>query len=211
MTQVKVFFSAMMPAVLIVVFALSIGAIAPAQAAEAGKKTYAEGDMIIGAEDAAVTIIEYASMTCPHCANFHLGTFKELKAKYIDTGKVRIIFREFPFDSMALHASMLARCAGEDRYFAMLNVLFKNQLKWARAKDPAEGLGKFARLAGFSQAKFKACMTDEALADMIIKTRMDGAKEFNVDSTPTFIVNGEKTSGNMTMDKWDELLGKIIR
>ncbi|MBT4045214.1 MAG: DsbA family protein [Rhodospirillaceae bacterium] len=207
MTQVKVFLSALVVAAVTLVFA----APTPALAAGAKEAAYAEGDMVIGAKDAAVTIIEYASMTCPHCANFHLGTFKELKAKYIDTGKVRMIFREFPFDSMALHASMLARCAGEDRYFGMLNVLFKSQMKWAKAQDPAEGLGKVARLAGFSQAKFKACMTNQTLADMIIKSRMDGSKEYNVDSTPSFIVNGEKTSGNMTIEKWDELLAGIIR
>jgi protein-disulfide isomerase len=179
--------------------------------ARAGDAVYARGDMALGAKDAPVTIIEYASMTCPHCANFHMGPFKELKTKYIDTGKVRMIFREFPFDPLALQASMLARCAGEKRYFGMLNVLFKSQTKWARAANPQEALAKIARLAGFTEARFTACMTNQGLADMILQSRLTGSKEFDVDSTPSFIVNGVKTSGNMTIGKWDALLATYLK
>ena len=177
----------------------------------AGEFAYAKGDMALGSKDAPVTIIEYASMTCPHCAKFHLGPFEALKSKYVDTGKVRIIFREFPFDPMALQASMLARCTGEKRYFGMLKVLFKNLPKWAQASNPQQALAKMARLGGFTEARFKACMANQELADMILKSRLKGNKEFGIDSTPSFIVNGIKVSGNMSISEWDELLAAHLK
>lgn len=206
MTQFRVY----MPD-LTVLLAVLVAALLLTAPARAGEPVIASGDMALGAKDAPVTIIEYASMTCPHCANFHMGPFKELKAKYIDTGKVRMIFREFPFDPLALQAAILARCAGEKRYFGMLNVLFKSQSKWARAADPLQALAKIARLGGFTEARFKACMTNQGLADKILQSRLTGSKEFGVDSTPSFIVNGVKTSGNMTIAKWDALLATYLK
>jgi protein-disulfide isomerase len=122
-----------------------------------------------------------------------------------------MIFREFPFDPLALQAAMLARCSGEKHYFGMLDVLFKNQLKWAKADNPQDALGKIARLGGFTEARFKNCMTNQALADIILQNRLNGSKEFDVNSTPSFIVNGVKTSGNMTIGKWDELLATHLK
>ena len=177
----------------------------------ASEFTYAKGDMTLGAKNAPVTVIEYASMTCPHCARFHLGPFKKLKSKYIDTGKVRFIFREFPFDPLALQASMLARCTGEKRYFGMLKVLFKNLSKWAQVSDTHQALAKIARLGGFTDTRFKACMTNQELADMILESRLKGSKEFGIESTPSFIVNGVKVSGNMTIAEWDELLTTYLK
>ena len=202
MTQIRVLW---------LVFLICLVSLPGAGPAGAGEPEYAMGDMELGAKDAPVTIIEYASMTCSHCANFHMGPFKELKAKYIDTGKVRIIFREFPFDPVALQASMLARCVGEKRYFGMLNVLFKSQAKWANSSEPQQALAKIARLGGFTEARFKACMTNQELADMILKSRLNGSKKFGVDSTPSFIVNGVKTSGNMTVTEWDKLLATYFK
>ncbi len=206
MTQFRVLFP-VFAQVLMLVLALFVFS-APGRAAE---PAYASGDMAIGAKDAPVTIVEYASMTCPHCANFHMGPFKELKAKYIDTGKVRLIFREFPLDSLALQAAMLARCAGEKRFFGMLNVLFKSQSKWARAAKPQQALAKVARLGGFTEARFTICMKNQGLADMILNSRLKGNKEFDVNSTPSFIVNGVKTDGNMTISKWDALLATYLK
>ena len=134
-----------------------------------------------------------------------------IKSKYIDTGKVRFIFREFPFDPLALQASMLARCTGETRYFGMLKVLFKNLSKWAQVSDTPQALAKIARLGGFTDARFKACMTSQELADMILESRLKGSKEFGIESTPSFIVNGVKGAGNMTIAEWDELLTTYLK
>ena len=194
---------------LIIVFFLAF--IVVGEQTSAGELTYAEGDMALGSENAPVTIIEYASMTCSHCASFHMGPFKKLKLKYIDTGKVRMIFREFPFDPLALQASMLARCTGKKRFFGMLNLLFKTQIKWARASEPQQALAKVAKLGGFTEARFKACIANKDLADMILESRLKGNKEFGVDSTPSFIVNGVKTSGYMTLAEWDEYLAPHLK
>ena len=202
MTQIRLFW------LVSVIFLVSLPGTGPAGA---GEPAFAVGDMEMGAKDAPVTIIEYASMTCSHCANFHMGPFKELKAKYIDTGEVRIIFREFPFDPEALQASMLARCVGEKRYFGMLNVLFKSQAKWANSSEPQQALAKIARLGGFTEARFKACMTNQDLADMILKSRLNGSKKFAVESTLSFIVNGVKASVNMTATEWDKLLATDLK
>src|SRR5687768_5061793 len=138
---------------MIAAFALFLmAAAAPAQAQQ--QTDWAKGDMALGKPDAPVTVIEYASMTCPHCAHFHAETLKAFKEKYVDTGKVRLIFREFPFDGLALRASMLARCAGAERYFPMLDVLFQQQNQWTRAKDPMAALAQIGRLAGVSPQKF---------------------------------------------------------
>ncbi|MDP7549044.1 MAG: DsbA family protein [Alphaproteobacteria bacterium] len=201
MTQVRVILSGLALLCVLLLGAARAGA-APA---------YAAGDMALGAKDAPVTVIEYASMTCPHCANFHMGPFKALKRKYIDAGKMRLIFREFPFDPVALQAAMLARCAGEKHFFGMLNVLFKNQLKWAKAANPQQALAKIARLGGFSEARFQACMTNQILADLILQNRLTGSQKYEINSTPSFIVNGAKTSGNMTIERWDDLLAAHLK
>ena len=197
--------------VVISVLALVLALFAFGPRGWAAEAVYAKGDMAIGAKDAPVTIIEYASMTCPHCANFHMGPFKELKAKYIDTGKVRLIFREFPLDALALQAAMLARCAGEKHFFGMLDVLFKSQSKWAKASNPQQALAKIGRLGGFTEARFTACMKDQDLGDMILNSRLQGVKEFEVNSTPSFIVNGVVTAGNMTIAKWHALLATYLK
>jgi len=171
---------------------------------------YATGDMVLGDPNAPVTVIEYASMTCPHCATFHNGAFKTLKTSYIDTGKVRMIFREFPFDGVALRASMLARCSGPSRFFGMIDVMFRQQSKWTAAEDPVSALRKLARLSGMTNESIDACMQDQTLADSILQTRLQGSQEFGIDSTPSFVINGTKYSGAMAMAEWDEILGKLL-
>ena len=131
----------------------------------------------IGKADAKVTIVEYASMTCPHCAHFHATTLPELKTKYIDTGKVRLIFREFPFDPRAEAGFMLARCSG-DNYFPMVDVLFKQQMQWAGVENAKEALLQIAKLAGFTQEKFEACLTDQKLLEDVRAVRERGDEGF---------------------------------
>lgn len=193
---------------LVAAFAIFLLAAAPASAQD--QLAWAKGDMALGKADAPVTVIEYASMTCPHCARFHAETFKAFKEKYVDAGKVRMIFREFPFDGLALRASMLARCAGPERYFPMLEVLFQQQKQWTSAKDPLAALAQIGRLGGVSQEKFDACMKSEELSNAIVQNRLEGQQKHGVDSTPTFLIEGEKLTGALTLAQLDEALAKKL-
>jgi protein-disulfide isomerase len=157
-------------------------------------------DMFMGDETAPVTIIEYASMTCPHCRHFHETVLPGLKEKYIDTGKVKLIFREFPLDPRAYAASMLARCADKQFYFPMTDVLFKQQDVWARADDPRPPLLQIAKLAGFTQESFEACLKNQELLDNVNAIRKKAAETYGVNGTPSFFMNGEKYSGNITLE-----------
>lgn len=156
------------------------------------------GDMSMGPDDAKVTVIEYASATCPHCAKFHKDVFPLLKAQYIDTGKIRFVFREYPLNDPALAAFMIARAAPREAYFTLIGTLFDTLETWAQ--DPAAGLWNIAQQAGFTKEKFDATLKDEALARKILAIRADGEK-FGVDGTPCFFINGEKLSGEQTIDQ----------
>ena len=156
-------------------------------------KPPALGDMALGADDGAkVTIVEYASATCPHCAAFHKDVWPKLKADYVDTKKIRFIFREFPLNDAALAAFMLARAAPKESYFPMIGVFFDTLETWAQ--NPAEGLLNIAKQAGFSQEKFDATLKDEKLAKGIMEIR-DGGVKFGVKGTPAFFLNGELLEG----------------
>ncbi len=137
-------------------------------------------DKQLGKDDAKVTIVEYASMTCPHCAHFNETTFPELKTKYIDTGKARYILREFPFDPSAEAGFMLARCA-KDNYFPMVDVLFKQQANWVGVNNTKDALLQISKLAGFTQESFEACLTDQKLLDDVRAVQKRGADEFKVE------------------------------
>lgn len=166
-------------------------------------------DMVLGKEDAPVTIVEYASMTCSHCATFAVGTFPTIKEKYIDTGKVRFILREFPFDPRAEAGFMLARCAG-DKYFAMVDVLFNQQGQWAPVADAKTALLQISKLAGFSQEEFEKCLTDQKLLENIRAVQARGANEFSVDSTPTFFINGGKYAGALSVDAMSAIIDQYL-
>jgi protein-disulfide isomerase len=167
-------------------------------------------DLVLGKADAPVTIIEYASMTCPHCASFHKTTYPALKTKYIETGKVRFIFREFPLDDLAVAASMLARCAGGEKSMAMVDVLFASQDKWA-VREPVPALLQIAKQAGFTQASFDECLKDQKLYDNILKVRERGSKEFKVESTPTLFVNGKPMKGGATIEELDKVIQPLLK
>jgi protein-disulfide isomerase len=153
-------------------------------------------DIVMGNADAPNVIVEYASMTCPHCANFYTNVFPEVKEKYIDTGKAKFVFREFPLDGLAVAASMLARCAGDDRFYPMLDGLFETQETWAvPGEDGKEKLLLIAKQAGFSQEKFDQCLADKVLFDKIVAVRKKAHEEYGVDSTPSFFVNGKRLEG----------------
>lgn len=167
-------------------------------------------DMVMGEEDAPVTIVEYASMTCPHCASFHETTLPALKEKYVDTGKVRLIFREFPFDPRATAAFMLARCAPKEQYFPLIDVLFKQQREWATAQDPRPPLLQLVKLAGFTQESFEACLKNQQVLDNVMAVREKAAKDYKVDSTPTFFINGEKHSGALSIGDMSKIIDKFL-
>lgn len=170
-------------------------------------------DRVLGNPDAPVTIFDYSSLTCPHCATFHVQTLPKLKDQYLDTGKAKLVFRDFPFDAAALRGAMMARCAPKDRYYAVLDVLFKQQDKWTRAADPIKALAQLGKLAGISQADFDACMANQALADGILKMRMDGEQKYKVDSTPTFVLNdgAGRVDGAQPFEKFAEAIDKLSR
>ncbi len=167
-----------------------------AQSAEASDmKVDPKVDNISGSMDAPVTLVEYSSMTCPHCANFHKLVLPELKEKYIDTGKVRYVLREFPLDRIAFAAAALARCSGEKKYFPFVEMLFRQQDSWSRGPgSPAPRLFKMAKQAGFDEKFFNDCMRDKDVSDRIQKV-MDTGRDYGVNSTPTLFVNGLKVNG----------------
>jgi len=162
-------------------------------------------DLVQGKDDAPVTIIEYASMTCPHCAAFHKVTYPELKSKYIDTGKVRFIFREYPLDEVAVAASMIARCAGGDKTMAMIDVLFNSQRTWA-IREPIPPLIQIAKQAGFTQKTFEECLADQKLYTNIVAVRERATKEYKVESTPTLFVNGKVQRGEISIQELDKVM-----
>lgn len=198
----------------------SLGLLTPSPASAQGSPTVpmdqllVEGalpDVWLGVKEAPVTIIEYASMTCSHCAAFHNDTFPAFKKKYIDTGKVRFALREFPFDPLATAGFMLARCAGTDKREAMIDLLFTQQKNWAFTDKPLEGLSNLVKQTGMSQQSFEACLKDKALYDSVNQTRDRAAEKFQVDSTPTFFINGRKQSGAMTMSQLEKAIDPLLK
>ncbi len=167
----------------------------PAELAKAGPA----GDVVLGSDKAPVTIIEYASMTCPHCAHFSTTTFPELQKRYIDTGKVRFIFREFPLDALAAAGFMLARCAGKDKFIPVIEALFAKQQEWM-VKEPIAPLREIAKQFGFTEQSFDACLANQKVLDDIQEVRDRAASKLGVNSTPTFFINGKRFVGDQSID-----------
>src|SRR5215467_10750683 len=167
-------------------------------------------DIPMGSASAPVTIIEYASMTCPHCAAFAVNTFPKLKEKYIDTGKVKYIMREYPLDGLAAAAFMLARCAGPEKYYPLIETLFAQQQKWA-VKEPIPPLLAIAKQAGFTQQSFETCVNDKDLLNKVQQMRTRGKEKFKVEATPTFYINGERHSGAIPMEELDKIIAPLIK
>jgi protein-disulfide isomerase len=170
-------------------------------------------DRVLGDADAPVTVIEYASMTCMHCAEFHNAVLPTLKKDLIDTGKVRFVFREFPLDAVALRASMMARCAPEDKFSGLIEVLFANQKRWVGADDPIAAMSKLGKLTGLSEERINACLGNSELETAILKSRQDAAANYKVNATPTFVFNGgaEVESGVIPADDFKKIVEKLSR
>jgi len=171
----------------------------------------AMSERVLGKADAPVTIIEFASLTCPHCKDFEINVLPKLKTAYIDTGKVKFVYRDFPLDGRALLAAMVARCAPKDRYFAFLDALFRSQESWARAQDPVQALGQVARVGGMSQADFDACIKNQALFEAIKKDALEAQSQYKIESTPTFIINGKKMDGTHTFESFEAALKPLLK
>jgi protein-disulfide isomerase len=155
-------------------------------------------DRILGKPDAPITIIEYASLTCPHCAHFQGDVLPEIKKQWIDTGKAKLVLRDFPLDEEALRAAMIARCAPPARYYAFADTFFAAQDKWVRDRDYQGALAKLARLGGMSKEEFDSCLKNKHLEDSIVESRFVASKTLDVNSTPTFFINGNKYTGAPT-------------
>ncbi len=186
---------------------------AMAQSASDVSKPVSLPDMALGPANASVTITEFASMTCPHCAAFNETVFPKIKAEYIDSGKIRYIFREFPLDIKAAAGSMLSRCIAKDdaaKYFAVTDMLFRQQADWVM-KDTAASLSRIGKQAGLSQQQVDDCLKDQALLDKIAADQKYAADVLKVDSTPTFFINGEKIKGETSFDEFDKKIKSLLK
>ncbi|MEO1458281.1 MAG: DsbA family protein [Pseudomonadota bacterium] len=191
---------------LLVVAALPAAGLLPRLAAAEPKL----GDIVLGDPEAPVTVYEYASFTCPHCAAFHNNTFPEIEKNYIETGKVQFILREVYFDRYGLWASMVARCGGERGFYPMADQFLKRQAVWTRSEDIAGEIRKIGRLNGLSPDAMEACLADEDYARSLVERYQETADEHQVRSTPTFIINGAKHSGNMGVADFSALLDAAL-
>jgi protein-disulfide isomerase len=170
-------------------------------------------DMAIGPANATVTITEYASMTCPHCANFNETVFPKLKSEFIDSGKVRYVFREFPLDIKAAAGAMLARCIAKDdapKYFAVIDLLFRQQNEWVM-KNTTETLTRIGKQAGLSQQQVEECLKDQALLEKIAADQKYANEVLKVNSTPTFFINGEMLKGETSFDEFSKRINSLLK
>jgi protein-disulfide isomerase len=186
---------------------------AMAQTASDVAKPVSLPDMALGPANASVTITEFASMTCPHCAAFSEAVFPKIKSEYIDTGKVRYVFREFPLDIKAAAGSMLARCIAKDdsgKYFAVVDMLFRQQADWVM-KNTTETLTRIGKQAGLSQQAVEDCLKDQALLDKIAADQKYASEVLKVDSTPTFFINGDRIKGETSFDEFDKKIKSLLK
>ena len=166
-------------------------------------------DRVLGNPEAPITIVEYASLTCPHCAHFTNDVLPELKKKWIDTGKAKLVLRDYPLDEPALRAAMIARCAPPDRYYGYVDIFFGAQEKWVTARDYRDALARLVKLGGMSREEFDNCLKNTALENKIVEGRLIASKELDVNSTPTFFINGIKFTGAPTLEEFDKVLSGV--
>lgn len=176
-----------------------------------GESSAAEiGERSLGDLDAPVTIIEYSSLSCPHCASFHKDILPGLKERYIDTGKVRMVFRDFPLNESAVDAAVIAHCSGPDRYVGFIDVLFQTQESWSTAPDHRTALKQLGKLGGMSDSQMDECLADETMVNGILQARLDGQNEHKVQSTPTFVIDGKTYPGSRSVDAFAEIIDPLL-
>ena len=188
------------------VFFSAFASLAQAQSGDAAPLA----ERALGDPGAPVTIIAYESLSCPHCAAFHRDTFEALKARYVDTGEVRFIFREFPLNGPAVRASQVARCTSEGRFFGLVQILFRAQAQWVRSPDIDNQLARIGRFAGLSTDKLDASLADEALVNGILESRQQGEALFGVRSTPSFVIDGTLYEGNRSLEEFAAIIDPLL-
>jgi protein-disulfide isomerase len=181
----------------------------PSAAATADPLMLTADDRILGNPDAPITIIEYGSLTCQHCAAFDTEVLPKLKEKWIDTGKAKLTFRPFARDEVDLHASSVALCVAPDRFYAFIDAMFASQQQWTTASDQKAALARIALLGGVSKIKFDACYDDKVIGDKLLASRLVGTQQLGISSTPTLFINGKKYDGQPTLDGLDAMLSKL--
>ena len=164
----------------------------------------------MGNESAPIKMIEFASLTCGHCAKFHNEVFPKLKKDYIDNGKIYFTYQDFPLDKFALKASVIARCSGKEKYFSFLKVLYKKQKDWTSSQDPFKSLLKIAKLGGLKNDEIKVCVSNKSIEDGILKNRLNSTKKFEIKATPTIYINGKKYDGDLTYEALKLKLDSLI-
>ena len=169
-----------------------------------------ENEWFLGDADAPITMIEYASMSCPHCASFHLNTLPIIKEEYIDTGKVRLVFRDFPFNLPALQASLITKCVTKELYFKYIEALFKLQRTWAMPKGSKESLFKILQNSGMTENEFEKCLNNKDLENKILADQLKAHEELNIKTTPSFVINGKLIEGNKPIDIFRKTFDKIL-
>ncbi len=174
-------------------------------------KTEGPTEIVMGSADAPVSIVEYHSMTCPHCANFHKTVLPVLEEKYLKTGKARLILRGFPLNELDLVAFMLLRCAPEEKYLEHVKLMYDTQRDWAYAQNPGEAVGKLAERMGFSQDGFKACLQNQQVFDGLVSVARRGAETFTVDSTPSFFINGTRQGSIGSVEDLETKLSPFVK
>ncbi len=196
-------------------FVLGIGFLtlllaAPPAAAGNAPLAEAVAEMVMGRDDAPVTMIEYSSLACSHCAAFHRDVLPKINENYIGPGKVRLVFRDFPLGGLALAAAMVARCGGREKYFGFIEVLYRSQAQWSRSDNPRRDLARVARFGGISETDFEACLVNEPLMTNIRERAADAQQKFGIDSTPTFIIEGEKVLGAQSFEDFRDVIEKAL-
>ena len=169
-----------------------------------------EDDHILGNPDAPITMIEYASLTCPHCADFHNNVLPEIKKNYIDEGLVRLIYRDFPLDKVALRGSLIAACGPDENYFRIVGVIFNSQEQWATTADPVAALDQIGRMGGLSAEAIDACTNDDALIQKILARAQEAQNLYGINSTPSFVINGQVVKGTLPYEEYDAILKEML-
>ncbi len=188
----------------------SLMVFAPPARAAVADTLEALAEKSLGDREAPIEIIEFASLTCSHCAHFHQEVLPRLKSDYIDSGQVRFVYRDFPLDRYALYGSMLARCSGDKGFFPFIDVLYAQQPKWMRAADPLKSLGQIARQSGMTSEDFKVCLSNQAIEDGILADRLESQRQYDIQATPTIIINGEKYEGKKTFEAIERTIKKRL-